>query len=217
MSVSIILADDHMVVRQGLRALLGAQADFEVIAETSDGLETVQKVEEMTPDVLVLDLGMPSLHGLEVLTHVTARSPETNVVVLSMYADESYVLRALKDGARGYVVKTAEASELVDAIQEAAQGRHYLSQPLSKQGIETYTARVESGELDPYDTLSRREREVFHLAAEGSTSNEIAQRLAISPRTVEVYRSNVMRKLRLKSRAELVRYAIRRGTLSANS
>ena len=209
MSISIVLADDHVVVRQGLRTILAAEPDLKVVAETSDGLETVQTVERLRPDVLVLDLVMPNLHGLEVLRQVSERSPKTKVVVLSMHADEAYVLQALKNGALGYVIKSSGADELTTAIREVAKGEHYLGRPLSETAIDIYIAKVESEELDPYDTLSIREREVLHLVAGGNTNSRIASRLSISRRTVEVYRANIMRKLRLNSQAELIRYAIR--------
>ena len=209
MSISIVLADDHVVVRQGLRTILAAEPDLRVIAETSDGLETVQTVERLRPDVLVLDLVMPNVHGLEVLRQVSERSPKTKVVVLSMHADEAYVLQAIKNGALGYVIKSSDADELTTAIREAAEGNRYLGRPLSETAIDTYMAKVESEELDPYDTLSIREREVLHLVAGGNTNSRIASRLSISRRTVEVYRANIMRKLRLNSQAELIRYAIR--------
>jgi DNA-binding NarL/FixJ family response regulator len=208
---TIVLADDHHIVRQGLRALLEAEPGFSIIGEAADGLGAVEIVERAQPDVLVVDLVMPGLSGLEVIRQVRQRSPRTRVVVLSMHADESYVLEALRNGATAYVLKRCTATELVRAVREAADGRRYLSPPLSDRAIEAYLRRTEASELDPYETLTAREREVLHLAAEGRSNPEISSRLYISPRTVEAHRAHLMRKLGLKNQAELIRYAIRRG------
>jgi DNA-binding NarL/FixJ family response regulator len=211
----IVLADDHQVVREGFRALLQAQPDFEIVAETGDGLEAVRLVEKQNPHILVVDLMMPGLNGLEVARQVTQRSPRTRIVVLSMHANEAYVLEALKNGACAYVLKDASAAELVRAVREALAGRRYLSPPLSEPAIDSYIQRARtSASLDLYDTLTNREREVLQLAAEGHTNAEIATRLFISPRTVETHRANVMHKLGLRSQTELVRYALGRGILS---
>jgi len=211
----IVLADDHQVVREGFRALLQAQPDFEIVAETGDGLEAVRLVEKQNPHILVVDLMMPGLNGLEVARQVTQRSPRTRIVVLSMHANEAYVLEALKNGACAYVLKDASAAELVRAVREALAGRRYLSPPLSEPAIDSYIQRARtSASLDLYDTLTNREREVLQLAAEGHTNAEVATRLFISPRTVETHRANVMHKLGLRSQTELVRYALERGILS---
>jgi two-component system response regulator NreC len=211
----IVLADDHQVVREGFKALLQAQPDFEIIGETGDGLDAVRLVEQRKPHVLVADLMMPGLNGLEVARQVAQRSPRTRVVVLSMHAHEGYVLEALKNGACAYVIKDASAADLVRAIREALAGRRYLSPPLSEPSIEDYVQCARGSDtLDLYDTLTNREREVLHLAAEGHTNVEIGNRLFISPRTVESHRANVMRKLRLRSQTDLVRYALQRGILS---
>ena len=214
---TIVLADDHNVVRHGLRALLEAEPDFRVIGEASDGLETAQMVERLKPDVLVVDLMMTGINGLEVTRQVSKRSPGTNVVVLSMYGNEGYVLEALRAGAKAYVLKESTAEELVRAVREAAMGNHYLGPPLSERAIEAYTQKTESAVLDPYDTLTTREREVLHLVAQGCANAEIASRLFISRRTVEIHRANMMRKLSLHSQTQLVRYAIQRGILPPNS
>jgi two-component system response regulator NreC len=210
---TIVLADDHHIVRQGLRRLLEDEPDFQVVGDTGDGLEALQLVERLQPDVLVVDLVMPGLSGLEVTRQVNQRSPRTRVVILSMYANEAYVLEALKNGASGYVLKESSGVDLVRAVREALAGRRYLSPPLSEHAIEAYLEKVDTGPLDPYETLTAREREVLHLAAEGHTNNQIAERLSISPRTVETHRANLMRKLGLNNHAELIRYALGRGIL----
>lgn len=210
----ILLADDHQIVREGFRALLQGEPDFEIVGETGDGLEAVRLAENLKPHVVVIDLMMPGLNGLEVARQVTQRSPRTRIVVLSMHANEAYVLEALKNGASAYVLKDASAAELVRAVREALAGRRYLSPPLSEPAIDSYIERAKTSDtLDLYDTLTNREREVLQLAAEGHTNNEIATRLFISPRTVETHRANVMRKLGLRSQAEMVRYALQRGIL----
>lgn len=210
MSVSVVLADDHSVVREGLRAILSTEDDIDILAEVADGLEAVETVKKTQPDVLVLDLVMPNLPGLEAIKLVLKTSPSTKVVVLSMHADEAYVLQALRQGAIGYVTKDSGAQELVKAIREAVKGERYLSPPLSQRALRAYDESLEPQELDPYETLSPREREVLHLAANGYTNNDIAERLEISRRTVEAHRANLMRKLRINSQASLIRYAIQR-------
>jgi two-component system response regulator NreC len=210
---AIVLADDHHIVRQGLRVLLEAEPDFHVVGEAGDGLETTQLVERLQPDVLVLDLMMPGLSGLEVVRQVGERSPKTRVVILSMYADEAYVLEALRNGAAGYVLKKSTADELVRAVREVMAGRHYLSPPLSEHAIDAYLQKAKESALSPYAMLTTREREVLHLVAEGHTNTEIAARLSISPRTVEMHRANLMRKLDLHTQADLIRYALQRGIL----
>ena len=209
----IVLADDHHVVREGLRALLEAEPDLTVAGEAADGLTTVHLVERVKPDVLIVDVMMPALNGLEVTRQVVRRSPDTHVIVLSMYSDESYVMEALKNGAAGYVLKSSTRSDLVQAIREVMAGERYLSAPLSARAVEAYVERAKGTEVGAYDTLTSREREVLQLAAEGHTNAEMAARLSISPRTAEAHRSAMMRKLGLRRQAELVRYALRRGVL----
>jgi DNA-binding NarL/FixJ family response regulator len=209
----IILADDHPVVRHGVRSLLQAEPDFAVIGEASDGLETVQMVEKLQPEVLVVDLMIPGLNGLEVTRQVKQRVPQTRIVVLSMHANEPYVLEALKNGAAGYVLKDSSGTDLVHAIKQVVAGQRYLSPPLSERAVEAYLQRSQDSAFDPYDGLTEREREVLHLAAEGLSNPDIANRLSISPRTVETHRANLMRKLGLKTQTDLIRYALRRGIL----
>ena len=213
---SIVLADDHHIVRQGLRTLLEAEQEFTVVGETADGLKVADLVEQLRPDVLVLDLMMPGLNGLEIARQVSQRSPKTRIIILSMHANEAYVLEALRNGAAGYVLKDANPAEMVQAVREVTAGRHYLSRPLSERAIQTYAQKAEAAPLDLYETLTTREREVMHLAAESYSSTEIAARLGISPRTAETHRANLMRKLGLQSQTDLIRYAIRRGLLSVD-
>jgi two-component system response regulator NreC len=213
MTTTIMLADDHKIVRQGLRALLEAEPDLHLVGETGDGLEAVQLAERLCPDVLVLDLMMPGLGGLEVTLQVGKRSPQTRVIILSMHADEAYVLEALKNGAAGYVLKESSADELVQAVREVVAGRRFLSSPLSERAIDAYVSKAQEVALDRYETLTAREREVLHLAAEGHTNAEIGDRLSISSRTVETHRANMMRKLALRSQTDLIRYALRRGII----
>ncbi len=213
MSVSILLADDHTILRQGLRALLSAEPDFNIVGEASDGLEAIKLAERLKPDVLVLDLMMPGLNGLEVTRQIRQRFPKTRVVILSMHAKEAYVLEALKNGANAYVLKDSQAMELVRAVREVITGRRYLSPPLSERAIEAYVQKTQTNNLDVYDTLTGREREVLQLAAEGNSNAEIGAKLSISPRTVEIHRANMMRKLNLHSQTDLIRFALQRGIL----
>lgn len=210
----IVLADDHPIVRQGLRALLEAETDFQLVGEAGDGLEAVALVERVKPDVLVLDLMMPGLAGFEVARQTRQRSPQTRIVILSMHADEGYVLEALTAGASAYVLKKSTTADLVKAIRDAIAGRRFLSPPLSEHLIDAYVEKTKSAPLDSYNTLTPREREVLQLAAEGHTNAKIATRLSISPRTVEMHRASVMRKLGLQNQVELVRYALQRGILA---
>jgi two-component system response regulator NreC len=214
MTISIVLADDHPIVRHGLRALLEAEPDFRIVDEVDDGLDAVERVERLRPEVLVLDLMMPGLNGLEVTRQIGLRSPGTRVVVLSMYANEAYVLEALRNGATGYVLKRSSPDELVQAVREVAAGRSFLSRSLSQRAIEAYRQKAQEIPPDRYDTLTNREREVLHLTAEGYSNADIAIRLSISPRTVEMHRSNMMRKLDLSAHGDLIRYAFQRGILT---
>jgi DNA-binding NarL/FixJ family response regulator len=211
--ITILLADDHQVVRQGLRALLRAEPDFAIVGETGDGLEAVQLAERLKPDVLIVDLKMPGLGGLEVVHRVSQRSPRTRAIVLSMYASEAYVYEARRTGALGYVPKESSAAELAQAVREVAAGRRYFSPSLPQQALEAYAQRARSWGFDPYSALTQREREVLPLLAQGLTSAEVAQRLSISPRTAEAHRARVMHKLGLRSQTELALYAVRRGIL----
>jgi len=208
--ITIVLADDHQIVRQGLRARLEGERDLSVIGEAGNGLEAARLVERLRPNVLVLDLMIPELSGLEVTRQLKKRSPKTRVVILSMHSHESYVVEALRNGAAGYVLKDASAEELIKAVREAAANRRYLSPPLSDSAVDAYVQRARAVAADPYDSLTSREREVLQLAAEGLTNTAIGKRLFISPRTVEIHRANMMAKLGLRNQTHLIRYALKR-------
>jgi len=213
---TVILADDHAIVRHGLRTLLEAEPGLSLVGEAEDGLAAIRLVEQLRPDILIVDLMMPGLNGLEVTRQVRKCSPQTRIIVLSMHANEAYVLEALRHGALGYVLKGSQVRDLVQATQQVAAGRRYLSPPLSERAIEVYVQKAEATVLDDYEILSPRERQVLHLAAEGRTNAEIGARLFISPRTAETHRARLMRKLGLQNHTELILYAIRRGLIPAD-
>ncbi|MBI2924408.1 MAG: response regulator transcription factor [Verrucomicrobia bacterium] len=214
MSISVVLADDHHVVRQGLALLLRAEPDIQVVGEAGDGVQAVELVETLRPSVLVVDVMMPGLSGIEVAREVSRRCPATGVVILSMHPNEAFVLEARRAGALGYVLKCAEPGELVKAVRAVHAGQPCLSPPLSERALAAYARRVGAGAVAPTDPLTPREREVLRLVAEGLTNASIAARLAISERTVEAHRASLMQKLALRSPAELIRYALRHGIAS---
>lgn len=201
------------MVRRGIKALLESDTDIKVIGEAGSGVEAVQLTSRLRPGVLVLDLMLADMSGLGIIRQVKKHSPETSVIILSMYGNDCYVVEALQAGAKGYVLKDSPPEELVRAVREAAAGHRYLAPPLSDRAIEAYMQKAEDNMLDPYDVLTSREREILHLVAYGLTSTEIANRLCISPRTVEVHRASMMHKLGLRNRTELIHYAVRRGLL----
>ncbi len=215
MSVTtIVLADDHPIVRKGLRTLLDSEPDLSVVGEASAGQEAVDLVEKLQPTLLIVDLKMPGVDGLEVTRQVSRRFPGTHVLILSMHADEAYVTEGLKCGAGGYVLKDTDITNLIQAIRDVASGGRYLSPPISDLIVAAYLRKSKDGSLDPYETLTARERQVLRLAAEGCTNADIATRLSISVRTAETHRARLMRKLELKTYTDLVRYAMRRGITS---
>jgi two-component system, NarL family, response regulator NreC len=214
--LQIVLADDHQLVRQGIRALLEAEADMNVVGEAGDGLVALDMVERLRPDLLVADLMMPGLGGLELTRQALRRSPRTRVVILTMHAAEPFVREALEHGASAYVLKDAGIADLLRAIRETSLGRRYLSPPLSDRAVTAYarSARAASVGGDPYERLTSRERQVLHLAAEGLGNSAIAERLGISVRTAETHRARVRGKLGLRSQTELVRWALDRGVVA---
>lgn len=211
MAISVVLADDHPVVRVGIKSLLDNEPDLALVGEANDGLEAVRLVEKLHPDILLLDLVMPGLNGMDVLRIVARRVPRTRVIVFSMVTTEASVLEALQQGALGFVPKTRPPTEVVRAIHTVMAGQRFLSPPYSERGLTTKLNRARAA--DPHDSLTPREREVLQLAAEGNTSMEIARRLSISPRTAEMHRANLMRKLSIRNQTELIRYALRRGII----
>jgi len=214
-AITVVLAEDHQVVREGLKALLEAEPDVRVVGEAADGIEAAELTERMKPAVLLLDLLLPGLGGLDVARRVVKRSPRTKVVVLSMHANEEHAAAALRSGASAYLTKNTDRAELLRAIREASAGRRYVSAPFSSAAIESYKAGSDRIESDPYETLTNREREVLHLAAEGLANSEIAGRLKISPRTVETHRAKALHKLGLRGQTDVVLYAVQRGLVPA--
>lgn len=217
-SIHIILAEDHAVVREGFRTILEEEPDLVVVGETGDGREAVDLVTSAVPDVLIVDLMMPGLNGLEVTRRVSEQAPGVKVIVLSMQDHEAYVLEALRRGASAYVLKNSGAGELKRALREVMAGRRYLGPPLSERAIEIYVGATSEDRtlLDPFATLTDREREVLQLTSEGCTSNETAERLSLSPRTVQKHRENIMKKLGVSNRAELVHYTAEHGLFGAS-
>lgn len=213
MTVSIVVVDDHEIVRTGLRTVLETEEGFQVVGEARDGLEALQIIRDLKPDILLLDLVLPKLNGLDVARSLHSISPDTKVIILSIHSNEAYVLNALKIGIKGYVLKDTSTVEIREAIYCVLNGERYLSSPISERVIESYVQMIKESSMDSYDTLTDREREVFTLSAEGHGNPEIAQFLSISSRTVETHRSNIMRKLGLKTQTDLVRYAMRRGII----
>jgi DNA-binding NarL/FixJ family response regulator len=213
-TISILLADDHRIVREGLCALLKAEPDFSVVGAAGDGLEALEMVRKLRPDVAVLDLMMRGLNGLEAARQISKQMPHTRLIILSMYDDEGFVLEALANGVSAYVLKDAGSSDLVQAVREVAAGHRYLSPPLSDRAIEAYQQIANAGTLDKYETLTSREREVLQLTVEGHTNSEIATRLGISIRTAETHRSRLMHKLSVHTQADLIRFALRRGIIA---
>ena len=214
-TITVALADDHHIVRQGLRLVLERSIDFELAGEAGDGLEAMDLVEQKAPDVLVIDLMIPRLHGLEVIKQVSKKHPETKTLVLSMYSDEPFVMEALRTGASGYLLKDCDGDEFLKAIRTVASGKRYLTDVLAERALNGYIEHPGKSSLDVYDTLTNRERTVLQLAAEGLSSSKIAAKLFISPRTAETHRANLMRKLSLSSQTDLVRFAIRKGIIPA--
>ena len=205
-TTTIVLADDHPIVREGLRTVLERESDLTVVGEASDGIETVELVERLKPTILILDIRMPRKSGLEVAREIARRSPDTRVLILSMYAGEGYVMEALASGVAGYILKETDTGSLVSAIRQIMDGTRYLSPSVNDRVIDAYIQRTKGGTVDPFDTLTARERQVLRLLAEGCNNAHIAERLSISVRTAEHHRANLMRKLKLKSIAEIVAF-----------
>jgi DNA-binding NarL/FixJ family response regulator len=211
LKTKVLLADDHAVVRSGLKMVLDAQPDIEVVAEAGDGAEAVQKALSSDVDLAVLDVAMPRMTGLQAVAELHRRRPDLRVLILSMYDNEQYFFEALKAGASGYVLKSAANRDLIEAIRASMRGEPFLYPAAITALIRDYLERARHGEATPEDPLTPREQEVVKLIAEGHTSEEIAETLVISKKTVERHRANILEKLGMRNRVELTRYAIRRG------
>jgi two-component system, NarL family, response regulator NreC len=211
MSLRVLIADDHGVVRHGLRALLEKSPKVSVVGEAADGREAVRLASEANPDIIVMDIAMPLLNGIDATTQIMSRCPDVKVIILSMYSDESYVLRALSAGAKGYLLKDSAESDILPAVESVAQGRPFFSPAITRTLLEEYLESRKKSKLeDSYDLLTDREKEVLQLIAEGKTNKEVATILELSPYTVETHRQNLMQKLNLHNTAEIVLYAVRK-------
>ena len=214
-NIRILLADDHTVVRKGLRLLLESHPGFQVIGDAADGRDAVSLAGEHTPDVVVMDVAMPGLNGIEAARQISAKLPHTAIVFLSMHSDESYVLKALKAGARAYLLKDSAEHDLIAAVIAVSEGKAFFSPAISKMMVEDYMRQMQERHIeDSYELLTTREREVLQLLAEGKNNKEVAAILNLSLYTVETHRGNILQKLNLHSGAELILYAIRMGVIS---
>lgn len=213
--IRIVLADDHTIMRSGLRAVLDRYPDMEVVGEAADGRQAIQCVDELQPDAIVMDVAMPNLNGIEAARQISSRHPTVSIVVLSMHSDEGYVLRALKAGARGYLLKDSAEGDLITAIRAVSQGKAFFSPAISRMLVDDYMRQLQQrGVEDSYELLTTREREILQLLAEGRSNKDIARMLDLSLYTVETHRSNLMEKLNLHGIPELMLYAIRKGVIS---
>ncbi|CAN5293332.1 response regulator transcription factor [soil metagenome] len=219
-NIRLLIADDHTIVRQGLRKLLEEEPGFEVIGEAVDGRDAVTKATDLMPDIVLMDLSMPLLHGLEATRQITKRNPKTRVLILSMHKNEAYVLQALQAGASGYILKDSAAEEVATALRSVSRGNSYLSPAISRVVIDDYLRMKDPnahGAKSLYDTLTVREREIFQLLAEGFKNQEIGDKLHVSVKTVETHRAHIMEKLNLNNIAELVKYSIEIGIVQLDS
>jgi DNA-binding NarL/FixJ family response regulator len=213
--IRVLLADDHNLIRAGLRRVVESQAEFIVAGEAEDGRQAVAMAASLKPDVVVMDIGMPSLNGIEAARQIRAAQPDTQIVMLSMHSDEGYVLRALKAGAKAYLLKDSAEADLARAIRAVAEGKSFFSPAVGKVLLEDYMRKLQrTGKEDSYELLSPREREVLQLVAEGKSSKEIANLLDLSVYTVETHRARVMQKLNLRGIPELILYAVRKGIIA---
>ncbi len=213
--IRILLADDHTLIRRALRFLLESHEGFTVVAEASDGRQAVEQAIATTPDVAVLDIGMPLLNGTEAAQRISAAVPSTAVLILSVHSDEGYVLRALKAGAKGYLLKDSAEGDLIEAIKVVSEGKAFFSPEISRMLVEDYVREIKTrGLQDSYELLTAREREVLQLLAEGKSNKDIASLLNLSLYTVETHRRNLQEKLNLHSVAELILYAVRKGVIA---
>jgi len=213
--IRILVADDHGIVRKGLRFLLDRQQDMEVVGEASDGREVVRVSEELAPNIIIMDVAMPQLNGIDAAAQIIKTNPNIRVIMLSMYADEAYLVRALSIGAKGYLLKDSAEADIVRAVHSVMQGRPYFSPQIAQSLLEDYVRTLQQrGLQDSYDLLTDREREILQLLAEGKSNKEAATVLNLSTYTVETHRTNLMHKLNLHNTAEIVLYAIRKKIIS---
>jgi len=214
MTIRVLLADDHTILRAGLKKMLNAQPDIEVVGEAPDGRQAVHEAQRLQPDIVLMDITMPDMNGIEATRQIRKLLPDVKVLVLTMHEHDEYIFQALRAGASGYMLKEAADTELFTALHVIQSGQFYLSPTAQSVMVGDYLQRVRTGEeKDSYSSLTEREREILKLVAEGHTNNQIAERLVISPKTVDTHRTHIMDKLNLHSRAELVKYAMRRGLL----
>jgi DNA-binding NarL/FixJ family response regulator len=212
MNINVLLVDDHTVVRDGLRMLLEAQDDITVVGDAANGRQAVRQVEQLRPDVVVMDIAMPELNGIEATRQIQELCPDTQIVILSMYATDEHIFRALQAGARGYLLKEAAGQEVVQAVRTVHVGQCYLSQQITETLVDDYVRRREAGVArSPLENLSSREREILQLVVEGKSSAEIADILSLSTKTVGTYRSRLMQKLGVNDVPGLVKFAIQHG------
>ena len=213
--IRVLLADDHQLMRSGLRLMLEREADLIVAGEASDGREAVALAKSLKPEVVVMDIGMPNLNGIEAAHQMTQENPNLAIVIVSMHADESYVLRALKAGSKAYLLKDSAEADLIKAVHAVAGGKSFFSPAVSKMLLDDYVRKLKrSGTEDAYDLLTPREREILQLIAEGKSNKDIANLLNLSVYTVESHRSNLMEKLNLRGLPELILYAVRKGIIA---
>jgi two-component system response regulator NreC len=217
-TISIFLADDHTIVRQGLAKLIEAEPNFKVIGEAEDGRQAVSKVERLNPDIVIMDIAMPLLNGIEATRQIKKLSPQTKVIILSMHSHDRYISELISIGASGYLLKDSTGGEIVKAISAAIKGDVYLSPSISRRVVEDYLAlKKTSSREDLYTKLSNREREVFQMIAEGHSTKKISDILCVSPSTVKTHRANIMEKLQLDNISQLVQFAIRLGIVDVQS
>lgn len=214
MSTRVLIADDHKIVREGLKALIDKQESMQVVAEADNGLEAVRLARKLQPDVVIMDLGMPQMNGIEATREVTAREPGIKVIALSMHSDKRFVLQMIKAGASGYLLKDSAFEELITAIKTVVSNQSYLSPKITDVVIKDYVQTLSKGDVSAFSVLTAREREVLQLLAEGRSTKEMAGSLNVSVKTVETHRQQIMDKLNIHSVAELTKYAIREGLTS---